>query len=136
MRRSSDRGQVEPTAALVAVFAVCVGLSLYGGVANEAVSRGRLAAGPTDPGATARQAADAVADATRSSGVVVPGRLPGALDAGPAGRRLNATLSTADRRWTAGPTPPAGATTARVRVTARVGPADVDPATLRVVVWR
>ncbi|MEF8841627.1 MAG: hypothetical protein V5A62_08375 [Haloarculaceae archaeon] len=133
MRRSSDEGQVEPTAALAAVFAVCVGLSLYAAVANDAVSNARPAAGPDD---TARQAADAVADAARSSGAVVPGRLTGALDAAPSGHRVNATLSTADRRWTAGPTPPERATTARVRVTARVGPADVDPATLRVAVWR
>jgi len=133
MRRSSGRAQVEPTAALAAVFAVCVGLSIYAGVAGDAVTGGPLSPGPD---VTARQTADAVADTARSSGVVLPGRLAGALDAGPSGRRVNATLSTADRRWTAGPTPPAGATTARIRVAARVGPAEVDPATLRVEVWR
>jgi len=133
MRRSSGRAQVEPTAALAAVFAVCVGLSIYAGVAGDAVTDRSLSPGPD---VTARQTADAVADAARSSGVVLPGRLAGALDAGPSGRRVNATLSTADRRWTAGPTPRAGATTARIRVSARAGPADVDPATLRVEVWR
>lgn len=133
MRRSSGRGQVEPTAALAAVFAVCVGLSLYAGVVGDAVSNGSLSVGPDRTG---RQAADAVADTARSSGVVVPGKLAGALDAGPSGQRLNATLRTADRRWTAGPTPPARATTARLRVSVRVAPADVDPATLRVAVWR
>ena len=136
MRRSwgrPGRGQVEPMAALAAVFAVCVGLSLYAGVATDAVRT--VTPGP-GPEATARQAADAVADAARSSGAVVPGRLEGALAAGPAGYRANATLRTADGRWTAGPTPPAGAAAGRVRVSARVEPADVDPATLRVVVWR
>ena len=133
MRRSSDSGQVEPTAALAAVLAVCVGLSVYAGVAEDVVSAETLAAGPD---ATARQTADAVADAARSSGSVIPGRLDGALDAGPSGHRVNATLRTADRRWTAGPAPPDRATSARIRVTARVGPADVDPATLRVEVWR
>jgi hypothetical protein len=133
MRRSSGRGQVEPTAALAAVLAVCVGLSIYAGVAGDVVSGGRPASGSD---ATARQAADAVADAARSSGTLVPDRLAGALDAGPAGYRVNATLRTADRRWTAGPTPPARARSARIRVTARVGPADVDPATLGVEVWR
>jgi hypothetical protein len=133
MSRSSGRGQVEPTAALAGVFAVCVGISLYAGVATDAVPRGAPSAGP---GGTARQAADAVADAARSSGSVVPERLSGALDAGPSGHRVNATLRTADRRWTAGPTPPGGAAAARLRVTARVAPADVRPATLRVEVWR
>jgi hypothetical protein len=133
MRRSSGRGQVEPAAALAAVFAVCLGLSLYAGVATDAVSTGRLADGPDG---TARQAADAVADAARSTGAVVPGRLAGALDAGPSGHRLNATLRTADRRWTVGPAPPTRASVARTRVTARVGPAEVVPATLRVEVWR
>ena len=133
MRRSSGRGQVEPTAALAAVFAVCLGLSLYAGVATDAVPAGSPSVGPSG---TARQTADAVADAARSAGAVDPGRLSGALDAGPSGRRLNATLWTADRRWAAGPTPPARATAARLRVTARVGTADVDPATLRVEVWQ
>lgn len=133
MRRSSGRGQVEPTAALAAVFAVCLGLSLYAGVAGDVVSGGGASSGPD---ATARQAADAVADAARTSGSIVPGRLDGALGAGPSGYRANATLRTADRRWTAGPTPPERATSAGLRATARVGPADVDPATLRVEVWR
>lgn len=133
MRRSSGEGQVEPTAALAAVFAVCVGLSLYAGVATDAVANGPGSAGPD---ATARQTADAVADAARASGSVVPERLGGALDAGPSGHRVNATLRTADRQWSAGPAPPERATSAGVRVTARVGPADVDPATLRVEVWR
>ena len=132
MRRSSGRGQVEPTVALAAVFAVCVGLSLYAGVVGDVVSDVR------SPGSDgiARQSADAVGDAARSSGAVVPEKLAGALDAGPSGHRLNATLRAADRRWTAGPTPPARATTARLRVAARVAPADVAPATLRVEVWR
>lgn len=133
MRRSSGNGQVEPTAALAAVLAVCVGLSIYGGVVEDVVSPGGLW---TDPGATARQTADAVADAARSSGAVIPGRLNDALDAGPSGHRVNATLLTVDRRWTAGPAAPDRATSARIRVSARVGPADVDPATLRVEVWR
>lgn len=132
MRRSSGRGQVEPTAALAAVFAVCVGLSLYAGVVGDAASGVRS----PGPDGTTRQAADAVADAARSSGAVDPAALAGALDAGPSGHRLNATLRTVDRRWAAGPTPPARATTARLRVTVRVGPANVDPATLRVEVWR
>jgi hypothetical protein len=136
MRRSSGRGQVEPTAALVAVFAVCVGLSLYAGVANDFASHRGLSASSSGPDETARQAADAVADASRTSGVIVPDRLPSALDAGPSGLRLNATLSTADRRWRAGPTPPPRSAVARLRVTTVVGPGDVDPATLRVEVWR
>ena len=134
MRRSSGRGQVEPVAALAAVLAVCVGLSIYAGVVDDVAFGGgdRSAA----PDATARQVADAVADAARSSGALVPDRLVEALDTGPAGYRVNATLRTADRRWAAGPTPPARTRSARIRVTARVGPADVDPATLGVEVWR
>lgn len=133
MRRSSDSGQVEPTAALAAVLAVCVGLSVYGGVVENVVSPEVIR---SDPHTTARQTADAVADAARSSGVVIPGRLNDALDAGPSGGAVNATLRTAERQWAAGPTPPDRATSARTRVSVRVGPADVVPATLRVVVWR
>ena len=133
MRRSSGRGQAEPLAALAAVLAVCVGLSLYAGVAGDVASGGRHSAGSD---ATARQTADAVADAARSSGSLAPDRLAGALDAGPAGYRVNATLRTADRRWTVGPAPPDRARSARIRASARVGPADVDPAILEVGVWR
>lgn len=124
------RGQVEPLAALAAVFAVVVGLGIYAGALDAVVPAPRAER-------LAPAAADAVsAAATDPTGVVDPGRLPAAIDAGPRGHRLNATLRAGDRRWTAGPPVPASATDrASKRVSVR-GPAD-RPAVgrLRVVVW-
>lgn len=126
---SVRRGQVEPTAALAAVFGVVVGLGLYAGVLAGAtpIDRDRDLAGP---------AVERVHDRlTGGDGVARPDRLSAAADAGPDGYRLNATLRVATMRWTVGPRPPptADATTRRTGV--RIGPGRVDPGVLRVEVW-
>lgn len=123
-----SRAQVEPLAALAALFAVCVGLSLYTVVLVD-VDRpvDRDLAGPT---------LTAVEDAVSHRGVVLPTRLDRAVDHAPSGRALNVTLATADRRWTVGPSPgPDGDHASRV-VSVRVGPGRIRAGTLRVVVWR
>lgn len=151
MGRSSgtDRtAQVEPTAALVAVFAVALGLSVYAGVLQGVIP---------EPGerAVAREAVDRVEEAASTTGVVDPRRLDRGLAVAPDGYHLNATLVVGDRRWHAGPTPPAtiryppdgpagdakarrgtGANVATRRVSARLDSGAIRPGRLAVVIWR
>jgi hypothetical protein len=126
----TDRAQVEPVAALVAVFAVCVGLALYAGVLSSVTPQpSRDLAEPT---------LDRVHDRLSTGGVAVPERLgpERTTAAGPDGYQLNVSLTAADRRWAVGPTPPASAGDGTGRsTTVRVAPGRVDPGRLRVVVW-
>lgn len=132
-RRTGRRAQVEPLAALAAVLAVVVGLGLYAGALDDAAPRERERR-------LAPITVDGVADgASGPTGVLDPERLPAALDAAPDGRRVNATLTTDDGRWTAGPAPPVEATDRAAR---RVGvrPGDgtassVELGRLRVILW-
>lgn len=124
----TDRAQVEPVAALVAVFAVCVGLALYAGVLSSVVpATDRDLAAPT---------LDRVHDRLSTGGVAVPGRLDLASAAGPAGYELNVSLTADDEDWSVGPTPPVGAADTASRTTGvRVAPGRVAPGRLRVVIW-
>ncbi|AUV81020.1 hypothetical protein C2R22_04550 [Salinigranum rubrum] len=124
----SRRGQVEPLAALAALFAVCVGLSTYAlVVADAGVSTDRDAAGP---------ALAAVHDEVSVRGVVHPDRLGRALDARPLGSRLNVSLTTDGRQWTVGPDAAVRGDRAFRRVSVRLGPGRVRHGRLRAVVWR
>lgn len=128
--RTADRcrGQVEPLAALAALFAVGVGLSTYAVVLTDASPHPeRDVAAPT---------LAAVHDAVSEQGVVQPARLDRALEYRPTGRRLAVTVATDERQWTAGPSPPATGDRAERRVSVRLGPGRVRVGWLRVVVWR
>jgi hypothetical protein len=130
--RRSRRGQTEPVVALVALFAVCVGVSLYAGVLSDvttSLGSERDVAEPT---------LDRVEDAMSTTGILDPGRESRALDAGPDGYGLHVGVHTEGKRWTAGPTPPEDEATqaASRRVSVRVGPGRVRPGRLQVVVWR
>jgi len=131
MSRSSDRATTEPLAALVAVFAVGVGLALYAGVLDDAfdtLNRDRNVAAPT---------ADTVEQRLSSAGVVDPARIDVALDAIPAGYHGSVTVTVSDGgRWNAGPTAPAGVDTDTRTVSVRVAPGTVRRGRLRVRVWR
>lgn len=128
-RSSARRGQVEPTAALAATFAVVVGLVLYAGALGAAT--------PERPDRTlAEPALTRVHAALSPNGtVVLPERVERGPAAGPDGYRTNVTVRTATRRWQAGPTPPPGAESAARSAGVRVGPATVRAGTLRVEVW-
>jgi len=128
MSRSSGRGQAEPLAALVAVVAVGLGLSLYVGVldAELATSADRNVAG---------SAVERVEDAVAPSGVALPDRIDDARAAGPTGYRTNVTITTDNRRWRAGPPAPVSADSARTRLGVRVGPSRVRTGTLTVRAW-
>lgn len=124
MSRSSAEGQTEPLAALVAVAAVCLALSLYAGLVDE-----RL---PTATGPDATAAVERVLDHVAPDGVVEPARLDAV--ATPTAR-LNVSVAVDGRAWTVGPTPPPDANTARRRVPISRGPARVTAGRLRVSVW-
>jgi len=121
------RGQVEPLAAIVAVFAVGVALSAYAGVLDATLpTPDRNLAEPT-----VERAERALADA----GVVAPDALPARLEVGPDDYRVNLTLDVAGRTWHAGPTPPPRADAAARPVSVRVAPGRVRPGQLRAEVW-
>ncbi|WP_115862822.1 DUF7285 family protein [Halorussus litoreus] len=127
----SARAQVEPLAALTAVFAVGIALSAYAGVLDAALpSADRNLADPT-----VERAERAVAE----TGVVDPDELRAGLRAGPDDYRLNLTLAAAGQSWHAGPTPPSRADnpthTAELAVSVRIAPGKIRPGTLRAEVW-
>lgn len=128
MSQSPDRAQVEPLAALVAVVAVGLALSLYAGVLEGAL-----------PGSPDRNVAGSTIERVESTvapaGVARPTLLGEASRSGPGGYRVNATLRTDEDSWTAGPQAPGNASRESVRIGVRSGPAAVRPGVLRVVVW-
>lgn len=126
MSRSSGRGQTTPLGALVAVAAVCVGLSLYAGVVVD------VRAGVDGAGTDAETALETVADDIAPAGVARPDLLNGTIRPG---RSANVSLAVGEHSWTVGRTPPADADRARTRLPVRVGAGAVNAGRLRVVVW-
>lgn len=118
---------MEPLAALVALAAVALALSLYAGVLEASL--------PGDSDRTAAVTADRALAAVAPDGVARPARLADAVAVAPEGYRLNATLTTGDRRWTAGPDRPPDRDGQRRQVAVRLEPGRVRPGALRVVVW-
>ncbi|MFB6256760.1 MAG: hypothetical protein ABEH58_08580 [Haloplanus sp.] len=130
MSRLSARGQVEPTAALVVVLAVCAAVSTYA-VALNGVG------GETER-ELASPALNRVVDRLAVGGVVEPHRREQARRSGPAGYRLNVTVAAAGQRWYAGPSPPgrrADTDIAARSVGVRLAPGRVRPGRVRVEVW-
>jgi len=127
-RWSGRRGQVEPLAAIAAVFLVGAGLAVYAGVLDD------VALGD-DERAVADAGLDSVERTVERGGVVDPNRLGAVRGDGPAGYTLNATLEAADRRWHVGPAATASATNASERVSVRVDTGRVRPGRLVVRVW-
>lgn len=124
------RGQASPTAALVAVAAVGLGLSLYAAVfAGVVPGTDRDVATPT---------LSQVHDAVTSADVAEPEGLDSAVDAGPRGWTLHVELRASAQQWTAGtqPTPDAESQSAGRRVPVRTSPGRVQSGWLRVVVHR
>lgn len=130
MSSSSGRAQTEPIAALAAVFALGLGLSLYAGVLDTTL--------PTL--STDREMAPNAADRLEANasrfGAVRPPLTRSVTAARPTGHRLNATLRTDEHRWTGGPPRPDAAECVDREVTVRLEPARVRPGILEVCVWR
>ena len=131
-REAPRRGQTTPVVALVALFAVCAGVSLYATALNGAtpVGTGNTLAEPT---------LERVYDATSDGGVVSPVALPRAERVAPDGHRVAVAVATDAGRWTAGDRPPAGAEgvdTADRAVAVSTADGGVAWGRLRVWVWR
>ena len=129
---TNGRGLVEPLAALAALFAVCVGLSMYAVVLADAGAGGASERDVAAPTLTA------VHDAITAGGVVLPARLDRALAERPTGQRLAVVLTSDDRRWTVGsplPTVVDRTSQAQRPVSVRLGPGRLTAGRLRVVVW-
>ncbi|WP_435335301.1 DUF7285 family protein [Haloarchaeobius sp. TZWWS8] len=127
------RAQTEPTAALVAVFAVCVGLALYAGTLDTTlrdVGRGDDETRMAEP--TLGRVYESLTD---EGGIASPTRLSETDGAGPAGYSVAVTLSAGDERWRVGPASPGTASTAVRPVSVRLEPGVVVSGTLRVEVW-
>ncbi len=133
MRRwSPDRAQTEPIAAIVAVFAVCLGLLTYTGILGSAMPKSERTLAPTTLSAVQRTIS--------SNGIVRPDHLADGLSAAPDGYHLNVSLSVGPRAWHEGPTPPQNpdsrSDSATVTVSAKIAPGSIRPGTLRVVIWQ
>ncbi|MES3517782.1 MAG: hypothetical protein PPP58_08980 [Natronomonas sp.] len=128
MSHLSDRGQVEPLAALAAVFAVGAGLTLYVGALDGhfAADRDRDVA-PT--------VADRMLAESTSGGVVTPPIADAADEARPTGHATNVTVATGGKRWAVGPSPPPDAERAERQVSVRIDTGIVRPGRLEVAVW-
>lgn len=130
MPLSSVRGQTEPLAALVAVFALGVGLSLYVGVLDSTFQT--LAA---DSEITPI-AADKLVSETSSFGTLQPPIDEGVRASRPSGYRMNATVHAAGSDWAGGPPRANGADCVDRQVSVRTSPGNVRPGQLEVCVWR
>jgi hypothetical protein len=125
-----NRAQVEPLAALVAVFVVGVALTTYGGLVDATL--------PTPDRNVAEPTVERAERATSEHGVVAPTALRDGLRVGPDGYRMNLTLTVAEQEWHVGPSPPNADAVDRseIRVSVRVAPGKIRPGRLRAEVWR
>ncbi|PSP76089.1 hypothetical protein BRC81_13900 [Halobacteriales archaeon QS_1_68_20] len=127
-RGAPSRGQVEPVVALAAVLAVGIAVSLYATALSD-VAPGTGADG------SAETTLDRVHRNVSDGNVVDPAAIRGAPGVPPPGYDANVTLTAAGETWQAGSTPPASAESASRRVSVRLGPGNVRPGRLRVVIW-
>ncbi len=129
MLSSSDRGQTEPLAALVAVFALGVGLSLYVGVLDSTLP---LLSSNTEMTPTA---ADRLVSESSSFGSVRPPIEESVATSRPTGYRLNATLRADGTSWSGGPSIAESADCIDRSVSVRTGPGRVRMGELEVCTW-
>ncbi len=122
------RGQVEPLAAISAVFAVCIGMSLAAGVFIDTA--------PTDQRSVVEPTLDRTSATLLSGGAVDPVALETMADPAPDGYQATVTIHTLESEWQQGPTPPSTAMTATRSISVRVAPGVKRPGTLQVAVWR
>lgn len=123
------RGQVEPLAALAAVFAVAATLSIYAGVlADFPGTESEREIGET--------VLDNVAEEITTAGVTHASTRLNVSTVAPDGWQANASLQTGQMVRRVGPEPPASAQGASRRVAVRIEPGTVRPGQLQVVVWQ
>ncbi len=129
MSSSPDKAQTEPLAALVAVFALGVGLSLYVGVLDSTLPS------LTEESEIAPIAADRLVAEASVSGTVRPPIAEATERARPDGYAINATLRADSAVWRGGSSRASSADCARQRVRVRTALATVRPGSLEVCVW-
>ncbi|MFB6252264.1 MAG: hypothetical protein ABEI27_11390 [Halobellus sp.] len=127
------RAQTTPVVALIALFAVCTGVSLYATTLDSTM--------PTETDdALADPTLDRIHDVVSTGGVVDPVALIGASDVAPDGYRVAVAVTTERGRWTNGRRPPRGERSGVDRATRPVsvasGEGDVIWGRLTVWVWR
>ena len=131
-RESTYRGQTTPLVALVALFAVCTGVSLYATAVVDVT--------PTGTGnALAEPTLERVYDAASEGGVVSPVALPRTDRVAPDGYRVAVGIMTENGRWTTGTQRPSGSEgidTAARPVAVSTAESGVIWGRLRVWVWR
>lgn len=137
----ASRAQTTPVVALIALFAVCTGLSLY------ATTLGAVLPGETE-NALAEPTLERVYDDASEGGVVSPVGLPSAGSAIPDGYRVAVAVTTPKGTWTNGRRPPDASSLevdhaddravdhADRPVSVATGDGDVVWGTLDVWVWR
>jgi hypothetical protein len=133
MRHSSDSGQTEPLAALVALAAVCLGVTLYAGVLGGAVEES------PETRDVAGTILDRVHRSVATAGVIDAGGIADATAVGvgsPSRWQVNATLRSSSFEWQYGSTPPPEADRASRRVAVDHGNGRIRSGVLRVAVWR
>lgn len=126
---SSDRGQTEPLAALVAVFALGLGLSLYVGALDTTLP---LLSSEREITPTA---ADRLVAESSSFGVLDPPIAGSAAASSPTGYELNATVRADDSVWTGGPSRVESADCTTRSVSVRTAPGLVRRGLLEVCTW-
>ncbi len=126
MLPSSARGYVEPLAAIAAVFAVVIGLTIYAGTVDDVRQPGERS--------VAKTVLDELRQDAMVDGVLEPDRLRTVEP--PTGWTVNVTLASPTGRWSRGPRPPNAADRARRTVAVRLGPDEIGPARLTVRAWR
>jgi hypothetical protein len=131
---SRSRGQTTPIVALVALFAVCAGLSLYATTLDSVTS-------PGTENALAQPTLERVYDVVNDGGVVSPMGLSRSRVAFPDGYRVSVEVTTPQDRWTTGHRPPPPEPNVQVDSASRpvgveTADGDVVWGRLRVRVWR
>jgi hypothetical protein len=130
--RRTRRAQTTPIVALVALFAVCAGVSLY------ATTLGSVMPGETG-NTLAEPTLERVYDATSHGGAVSPTALSRTDRVAPDGYRLAVAITVEEGRWTDGSRPPpddTGVDTATRTVAVAMADGSVAWGRLRVWVWR
>lgn len=126
-RTGRSRAQTEPVAALAALFAVGVGLTLYVGAA--------VVEQPAPEGSSAEPVLEELSSTAVTDGVVAPDDVPSPSSLARGGERVRITLAFDGEERTYGPPAPPDADRAERPVSVAVRPGERRPGRLVVEVW-
>lgn len=112
---------------MAALFAVCLGVSLYAGVAVDTTA--------PDDRSLSEPTLEQVDATLVDGGAVDPSEIAAGREAAPTGYDVRIELRADGRTWTAGPESPPTADRAERPVSVRVEPGTVRPGTIAVEVW-